>query len=237
MQNNNDPCPAVDEIMQWLANQKNPNGTNGGTNGGTGTGTGTGGGTGTGTANGGGTSNSSPGSSGNVTVGGSLVLYVGSFSAQDIRSANVTLARQAGVDPSLPAMFSFRGLSLDGCTVTLPPGQTVIYLDGDLSVKSTTFASASSSAASAADARNFLLLGTTNCANLSFSGCTQQVTAGIYAPSAAVTLDGTTLFGGVVGCTVQCSSSNVTYDPHLKVLNYEGFGIATSRWSQEMVQQ
>ena len=233
---NKQPCDAVNEIFAWMqahaATTPPPTTDITGTNPAPGSGTLTDPGTAGWGANAGIASS-------NPATGGSTgyVLYPGSFSNVHIASNSVTLARPAGSDTAQPAVFVFHGssssdaFSLDGCNVTLPAGQTVLYFDGTVTFSNkTTF----SAPANNADARNLLMLGTSTCTKLTIDGCTTPLMAGIYAPAAAVKLQGSKVTGAVVGKTVSClSGSQVTYDPLLKGLVFEGIGVAAARWSNE----
>lgn len=177
--------------------------------------------------------------------GNSLTLFPGSYtSSRDSRLAGariLTLARRSDSSPFRPAMFVFDSLTLKNCVLRLPPGQTAIYVTNSLDLKSVTVLTSGDAAAddasgstplSAQNPCNLLILGTSECRQVTLTGC--SLAAALYAPQAGVTLAGTSLRGSVVGDTVRCSATTaVTYDPRLKVLSYEGVGGLNARWVQE----
>lgn len=245
------PCPMIDE---WLAYNNNltkpqlPMGNNGGSTGGTSGGGGSGAASGEGTdVNSGFPADANQGSSG--ASASSVTLYSGSYGSQSdspwSTATDVTFARPPGSSASRPALFVFETFALKDCTVSLPSGQTVIYVKGNVSLENVDFLLPGQPRpgtapggltpqvvlAPTSDARDLLILGTGTCKSASIIDC--ALSAGIYLPAAAVTVTGTQLNGGVVGASVTCSNSQVTYDPHLKVLNFEGLGIASARWTQE----
>lgn len=190
----------------------------------------------------------SHGNSGSYTgagAGNSLTLWPGkyTFTGTDKLPGAKELTFATGFKGTAAVFLFDDMLKLEGCTLHLPPGLTVIYVNGPLDLKGLKVVPAELPTPQnpVPLPSHLLFLGTSECKQVLLEGCDpstppllEDLPVGIYAPSANVTIADTILRGSVVGKTVTCTgSTTVTYDSVLNVLRYEGLGVASPRWVRE----